>query len=113
MSDKGDEHFDPSQLNIFKFRQLGISPKASDPHHEQINTQMDEYLKSSINSPQQFQATLDLSEHLEMLFTRKRMTLLYKILMAWRAETRRNLQSSEDTVSSFETHKARMRFKEL
>ena len=48
-----------------------------------------------------------------MLFTRKRMTLLYKILMAWRAETRRNLQSSEDTVSSFETHKARMRFKEL
>jgi len=40
--------------------------------------------------------TLDVSEHIEMVLTRKRMTLMFKVLMAWRSYVRRGLLYSED-----------------
>lgn len=58
--------------------------------------------------------TLELTEHIDMLATRKRMTLMYRVLMAWSTLTRRNkLEESLQSEDSIETHNARMRFKEL
>ena len=40
------------------------------------------YITSNFEKTRQ---TLDLSEQIEMVVTRKRLTLLYKIVMAWRS----------------------------
>lgn len=55
-----------------------------------MNSNIDDYLNSSRVGMERSRQTLDISEHFEMLFTRKRMTLMYQVLMAWSSLARRN-----------------------